>query len=179
MITIKEIDKSFKSHKRAIKQMFELFPMAQFERSCSSHNDRDLKRFRVNGVPFENFAKKAHRVFVRKDELFDFGRPKIIEKDFHIYLSDFVRISMYCDIPYQVYGDYGKGKFDLLLSLEWSGNSYGIGLKDWKKNYKSVLSYFDKNPNGALVKEYRNQITEANTEVIRWRKKIAEIKVIL
>lgn len=180
MITLKEIEKSFRSHKRAIKQMFELFPNAQFEQNSSSYNNRDFGAFRAYGVSFKEFAKIANRTFVVREELFDFGRPKIIEKEFFVYTSDFVRISMYFDIPYSIYANYGSnGDMEITLTMEWSGNSKGIGLKDWKKNYEEILSYFDENPNKGLMREYREQITEANKEVVLWRKKIKEVRAIL
>jgi len=174
-ITLECIEKSFKEQREALEKMFSLFPGATYELQCNSFNGRDYKSFEVY-VKLEKFAEIAHEYYFEKADLFDYGRPKIIEQNSRTWKSDFVRIYFTWHKEYNFYDtEHPIRAFIYLKSQKKS-----IGLKDWKKQYPTFLKLMDKNPNEELVKIFKTKIQEINAEVLKWgselRRLLREIK---
>jgi len=161
---------SLNEQKKALEEMFNLFPDAHFEPGCNSFNSRSYSSFNVN-VPFQDFVLIAQRhIVTTKDRLLDFGRPKVVGPSWHIW-NDFVGVKLYW------YGKYNYYHTDLFRPFKRQGISQSISLRSveyrqglchWKSSYKKLLNLLNKSPNKELIKSYKKQIEEINKEVLKW-----------
>lgn len=167
---------SLNEQKKALKEMFDLFPDSHFEPSCNSFNGRSYSSFSVN-VPFQGFVPIAQKSIVTtKERLLDFGRPKVVAPSWHIW-EDFVGVRLYW------YGKYNYYHTDVFRPLKRQSISQSVslcsvehcqGLHHWKSNYRKLLNLLNKNPNKELIKGYEKQIEEINKEVLEWEAALKE-----
>lgn len=176
MIQMKNVVHSMNEQKEAIKEMYDLFPDAIFETGCNSFNSRNYNSFNVN-VPFQDFVLIAQRYIVlTTDDLLPFGRPKIIEPNFHIW-NDFVGIRLYWYGKYNYYytDSFRPYKRNVInQSIQLCSVEYHQGLKRWKSNYSKLRNLLNANPNKKLVDAYKAEIEKINDTVLRWELALKE-----
>ena len=176
MIQFKNIAHSMNEQKKAIKEMFDLFPGAIFEPNSNSFNSRSYNSFSVN-VPFQNFVLIAQsHVVLTKDDLLPFGRPKIISSDFHIW-NDFVGVRLYWYGKYNYYytDSFKPYKRNVInQSIQLCSVEYRQGLNHWKSQYSKLKNLLNANPNERLVEKYENKIEEINDAVLKWELALKE-----
>jgi len=175
IVTIKHARKTFREHQSALQEMFNLFPNATYELECNSYNGRTFEGFKVTIKP-KDFAPVAQVYYLSIDELFDFGRPKIIGQRSWVWNSDFLGVSCGWSRKYNFYyQDWEKKYYPISTSIQLQSLKESCGLKDWKKRYSHFLNLMNKNPDKILVQKYRKHIQEANNKVIKWELAMKEL----
>lgn len=170
MITCKEILESLDSKKEAIKKMYEMFPSATFEQDSNSYNSREFNGFYVT-TDIKKFTKLATNFYIQKESLFDYSRPKLIDKNWWIYKSSFFNVHLSLTMSFK-YKDRTEN-----IYVYFSGhNGIGYGIGTWKKKYKSIHSLLNNNKNTELVLKYKSEVESANEELEKWEKAIKKIK---
>lgn len=174
-ITERNAIRSLNEQKKAIKEMFLLFPGAIFEPGCNSFNSRNYSSFEAK-VPFEKFVPIATRYIIRHDDLFDFSRPKVVGPQWHIW-NDLVSVKLYWYGKYNYYhtDDWRPRKLSKIQqSISLCSCSYRQGLRHWKTRFSKLRNLLNKNPDKELVKAYKVEIDEINNEVLKWEEALHE-----
>ena len=172
-VTIKNFDKSTREYRKAIKEMFELFPNATYELRCNSFNQREYRDFEVCIYP-EQFSPIAMSFFVHDQELFDWGRPKIIGHGYSI-LNNFVGISLSWHRAFNFYYEDWKKEKPISCNVNLTCYKKTVGLSEWHKDYEALRNLLNSNPNKELIERYKTQIEGLNKNVIKWEKEIKEL----
>ena len=181
MIRLTNVIHSLNEQKKVIKKMFALFPNATFNPCSNSFNFRYYSGFEAN-VPFEKFIPIAHRYTITRDDLFEYGRPKVINPHWRIW-EEFLSIKLYWYGKYNYYyseswHNYKRRSIEASITLQ--SHSYRQGLKHWKSRFKKTRNLLNANPNKELVKAYKDEIDKINQEILDWEeaiKKAGEINL--
>jgi len=166
MLTFQDVDKTLKNKRKAIKKAFEMFPSGVFSLTSDSFNSKEYSSFRVYLTDYSKFADIADYFYVKRATLFEYGSPRIINKNYWIYKSDFIVINLYIHILYNRFESSLLAKGNITVRLD---NTISCGIKDWEDKYKILLSLLDNNKNEELVKKYKDEITKADIYLSKWR----------
>lgn len=169
MLKYKTIVQTLNNKKKAIKILYDLFPQGYIEQDGDSFNNREFSSFYVH-CEIGDFVSHVNRFYTKCSELFDFSRPRIIEKDTWIYKSSYFTAHFGIEIPYK----YKDGTQNIVA---WWNSHYGIswGLKDWNIKYKEIYGLLNDNPNEELRCEYKNKVVEADKLYKNWKKEIDNV----
>lgn len=149
--------------------MFLLFPKARFEPCSNSFNGRSYASFEAC-VPFEKFVPIAIRYIIQHDDLFEFGRPKVVGPQWHIW-NNFVSVKLYWYGKYNYYytDSFRRRKLSTIQqSISLCSCSYRQGLRHWKTQFSKLRNLLNKNPDKEWVKAYKAETDEINKEVLEW-----------
>ena len=166
--TIETIKMTQESYYEAISKLFEISPSIRLHGGGYTYYMGE--NFDACSIPSFEFA---NGVYVQVEDLFDFGRPKIINKQFHIYQSSFFRMRLSrseeyknfhmepkrinedgTETPHKIIGQPHK------ITLWWHEQYFGLG--KWSKNI-------------VKIKEIANScITSVRDEIIKHAEKADE-----
>jgi hypothetical protein len=126
--------------------------------------------------------KHATGVIIKVGELFEWGKPKMIEERYWVYTSDYFRFKPYRDEPFEIFhieharqdeeGNITPAQCvgqSQNIRVYWSERGYG--LKNWSENKKKLIEiaiqFSDK------TKDYfLSQIEIADKQIINWQEAI-------
>lgn len=130
----------------------------------------------------DNF-EEADEVSVSVDSLFEYGKPKHIEKTYWVYKSDFVKIKFVAHEKYNLVTkeySYRENKPNKIksenhphtLRVSFGEQSSGIAnLKDFSKRIKQIANKCKPHIKDTLLKTLK----EAEAEILSWRKSRKEL----
>ncbi len=196
--------KTMESYNLALEKLTKICP--KLEPSCNESNNRTVLPTRYIALTDDKktLIKYCTYVHCNVDELFEYGRPKIINASYWVWNSNYLGLECGIEIPFDIYcWEPGESK---CLERDGSGECIkwgstpskikpfcspqtikldvfdGVwnkcwGLKNWYSEYKDILGFMD-DANDSVKIQYRNSVEKANEQVLRWENEIRKLSEI-
>ena len=172
------INKTIKSYKTALKKITDVFP--SFRLGCGSFNGKDGLPLKMEVLGHNNLDKANH-VWIEIQELFNYGTPKIIPKNYNIRKYDFFKIGFYWHENFDIWGwncahadengNITKKKelkvwVNQQISVHLSDKSFGID--NWEENQKKIVDIADKCQQ-SIKDQILKEVIKATNHISDWK----------
>ena len=177
MHTVETIQKTQESYLAAIRTLAKISPF--LEKSGSGYTYFMGETYDAWGNPDPAYADG---VFIHKDDLFEYGRPKVVNKNQWIYRSDFFNVRLFRSVPFTVYHQEGARRHEdgsltparivggeSFIKLRWLQRRWGLGA--WAKNALEIKSLVEQCQPDVAAKIVA-ALNTAEEEIERWTKAI-------
>ena len=157
----------------------------RLEISTDSSNGRDFRSYSAYASE-DVWAEYATSAWVSVENLLDYGRPKHITPQMWVWSSNFVKVSLRTDYPFNIYrhepgscDENGKTirkaglrPFSMNLSVS-GGRSYGLG--DWSTKREGLSVWAAKCKSEQVRNALMNAVRDADHQVSEWKRAMADM----
>lgn len=170
-MTKEDVIKSMQSYQKAMEEILDICHSIGVDGTGTARFFLD-GRFENNGIKSLDIIHLANQVTVSNISLLDWGNPKIINENTHMWHSGFFTAMFWIFKDYQIYME--NRIINSQISLKCDVGSYG--LKNWDNKRDEIEHLFDNAPE-KIKEEYKKQYEEADKKVELWRAAMQKICV--
>lgn len=201
------IDKGIRSYRKALNKVLELCPNVVPTQYDYNNGTVLPIGFRPHSrYNRDTLLSKCNYILARHENLFDFGRPRLITKQHTVWSSCFFTLHTYIKIPFETYGwEHGRiichGEYDedgkclgeeehippkitkwhtprhiTIDILDHTGKSWGLSV--WNTNISEILNYMDSCKDTDVKIKYLEAVQKADDDVIKWGEALKEVSQI-
>jgi len=169
MHNLQTITKSHRSYEDAIKRFAKRGFIKLSLYGCGYTND--IRQNWESYLQKDNISE-ADDCYINIESLFDYGHPKIIEKEIWLYKNRFITIKFKSNELYYIYHrdglKIGMQKDEHTMTVYWL--EINIGLGDWDKDKIKELKELAQKCKPEVKEKILKAIDSANEEIKEWQK---------